>query len=113
MPPRRSERGNRGVPATRYDEVYVSHLSLHDLGVPSRHFGDALMASATTSTDDAPATYTDAICGPDAVKWKAAIESELQSLKENVVYEIVDRPKNRKVIGSRWVLRVKRGPMGR
>ena len=100
------------MPATRYDEVYVSDLSLPELGVAPRHFGDALMASATTSTDDAPATYTEAICGPDGVKWKAAIESELQSLKENGVYEIVDRPKNRKVIGSRWVLRVKRGADG-
>ena len=33
-------------------------------------------------------------------------------MKENDVYEIVDRPKNREVIGSRWVLNVKRGADG-
>ena len=54
--------------ATRYDEVYVSDLSLPELGVAPRHFGDAMMALATTSIDDALATYTEAICGPDAVK---------------------------------------------
>ena len=47
-----------------------------------------------------------------SIKRKAAIESELQSLKENVVYKIVDIPKNRKVIGRHWVLRVKRGADG-
>ena len=62
------------MPTTRYDEVYVFGLSLPELDVAPRHFGDALTASATTSINDAPATYTEAICGPDVVKWKAAIE---------------------------------------
>ena len=43
----------------------------------------------------------------DAPKWKAAIRSELQSLKKTNTYEIVDTPRGRKVIRSKWVLRKK------
>ena len=107
--PRRSERGNRGVPATRFDEeIYVSSLSIEELGVPPRRsFADVLLASATTSTPDAPATYRDAVRGANGKVWREACAEELQSLVDNKVYRIVDRPKHKKVIGVRWVLRVK------
>jgi hypothetical protein len=32
------------------------------------------------------------------------MKNELESIKENGVYELVERPKDRSVIGSRWVL---------
>ena len=54
--PRRSGRGNRGVQTTCQYEVYVSDLSLIKLTAPPRHFGDALMALAITSTYDVPPT---------------------------------------------------------
>ena len=69
------------MPVTRYDEVYIFDLGLPKLGIPPRNFGDDLMASTTTSTDDALATYAEATGGRDAIKWKATIDSELQSLQ--------------------------------
>ena len=38
--------------------------------------------------------------------------SEMQSLKNNGVYELVDRPKGKKVVKSKWVLRVKKDSRG-
>ena len=35
------------------------------------------------------------------------MDSEMNSLKENGVYELVDRPNGKKVVKSKWVLRVK------
>ena len=40
------------------------------------------------------------------------MESEMKSLKENGVYELVDRPKGKKVVKSKWVLRVKTNARG-
>ena len=36
----------------------------------------------------------------------------MNSLKENGVYELVDRPKGEKVVKSKWVLRVKTNEKG-
>jgi len=43
----------------------------------------------------------------DPESWKKAIIRELQSLKETNTYSIVKIPKNRKVISSKWVCRIK------
>jgi hypothetical protein len=49
---------------------------------------------------------------PDAAEWLAACEDEMRTWKHLDVYDIVPRPKGRKVVGSKWVFRVKRGPDG-
>ena len=46
------------------------------------------------------------------MKWKGAMKSEMDSLKENGVYEIVDRPTGKKVVKSKWVFRVKTNELG-
>ena len=48
----------------------------------------------------------------NAVEWLAACEEEIRTWKDLDVYDIVPRPKGRKIIGSKWVFRVKRGPDG-
>ena len=41
-----------------------------------------------------------------------AMESEMNSLRENGVYELVDRPAGKKIVKSKWVLRVKTDAKG-
>ena len=43
----------------------------------------------------------------DALEWKKAIYSELQSLKDTNTYKVVESPRGRKIIPSKWVLRRK------
>lgn len=64
--------------------------------------------------DDAgdPRTYAEAMMRPDATEWEAACEAEKRVFEHMGVYEVVPRPKGRKVVGSRWVFRIKRGPDG-
>lgn len=50
---------------------------------------------------------SEAISGPEQEEWKKAIAAETRSMLENNAWEIVDRPTDRKVIGSRTVLRNK------
>ena len=59
-----------------------------------------------------PQSVLEAMQGLHSEKWKRAMESEMDSLKENGVYEIVDRPAGKKVVKSKWVFRVKTNELG-
>ena len=63
----------------------------------------------TTST---PKTYKQAVNSTEANEWIEAMESEMDSLKNNEVYEIVKLPEDKRVIGSRWVYTLKDNPDG-
>ncbi|KIJ21310.1 hypothetical protein PAXINDRAFT_37647, partial [Paxillus involutus ATCC 200175] len=55
---------------------------------------DADMAFSSTAAE--PRTFAEAMCCPDAEQWHQAAH------KSNETWRIVDRPIDRKVIGSRW-----------
>ena len=60
-----------------------------------------------------PSTYEAAISDPVYGEyWKKAFKSELQSHKDQRTYEVCDLPKGRKVLQTRWVLKVKEGENG-
>ena len=52
-----------------------------------------------------------ALDGEKGAEWAAAMEAELDSLWENADYEEVPRP-SRKVIGTKWVIKVKTDASG-
>jgi len=54
-----------------------------------------------------PKSYKEAMNSKDREKWIEAINSELDSQHRNKTWVIVDRPKNEKVIDSRWVMVIK------
>lgn len=64
-------------------------------------------------THQTPLSYGAAMKLPAALEWKAASEKELLTLQANDTWELVDRPKHRKVIGSRWVYKLKIDPSTR
>lgn len=47
------------------------------------------------------------MCGEDAEDWREAMGSEIRSILEHNTWELVDRPKDKEIIGSRFVLRNK------
>jgi hypothetical protein len=49
---------------------------------------------------------------PNVAQWEAACEDEIQAFQHLGVYKVVPRPKDRKVVGSKWVFKVKTGPDG-
>ena len=68
-----------------------------------------MMLAMMSPDPDSPQSIREALNNSDSHLWKAAINSELESFDENRVFTIVDRPKNGKsIVGSRWVLRIKR-----
>jgi transposase InsO family protein len=63
-------------------------------------------------TSSEPRNYQEAVSGPDAEKWKAAINEEITSLEELETWEVVPIPKDRKVISCKWVWRIKTDAQG-
>ena len=52
-------------------------------------------------------SVAEAKSSPDKVKWAEAMEREMESLRSNKVWELVEPPPNRRVIGSKWVFKRK------
>jgi hypothetical protein len=52
-------------------------------------------------------TVKQALEGPDALHWRAAIKKELDGLETMGTWEVVDRPKDTNVVGSKMILKVK------
>ena len=71
-----------------------------------------LAAAIEEEVKQSPTIVDEALQRPHREKWKAAMESEMCSLRENGVYRFVDRPAGKKVVKSKWVLRVKTNELG-
>ena len=54
-----------------------------------------------------PRTFEEAMTSDRAQEWKAAADSEYQSLLENDTWELVELPHGRKAIGCKWIFKVK------
>lgn len=93
---RRSQRGG-GLPSSRALDSSPQARVLHTES-----------ASEKTYDEDEPSNYTEAMSRPDADQWRAAIDSELDSLKRTGTWTLTPLAAGRQAIGSRWVLKIKR-----
>ena len=59
-----------------------------------------------------PISYYDSLSQDDWDKWKKACDEELETLKKFEVFKEVPWPHNHKIVGSKWVFRMKMGPYG-
>ena len=63
--------------------------------------------------EDDPVTYDEAINDVDSKSWKQAMNNEMDSMKSNSVWELVDLPDGIKPIGCKWVYKRKKDAEGR
>ena len=59
-----------------------------------------------------PTTYDDALASQEATKWQKAMTAEMTAVYENDTFELVKPPRDRQIIGGKWVLAVTTGPNG-
>ena len=71
---------------------------------PDRYSHGLAMAS---SEPEDPSTVDEARSSPEKVKWEKAMEREMESLHSNDVWELVEPPSNRKIVGSKWIFKRK------
>ncbi|CAI7784169.1 unnamed protein product [Closterium sp. NIES-53] len=60
-----------------------------------------------------PATLKEALESSDAEEWKKTMESELKSIEENGMWELVELPEGRKAITSKWLFKIKSDAYGK
>ena len=88
--PRRTERVRR--PPIRYGFEELCHYAM--------------------TTMDAPATFKDAMTGPERERWKEAIACEMDSLQKHHVWDLVPLPEGQNVVGCRWIFKKKTDDSG-
>ncbi|GJR28271.1 zinc knuckle CX2CX4HX4C containing protein [Tanacetum coccineum] len=54
-----------------------------------------------------PPNYRAALSDPESEKWLDAMNAEMQSMKDNQVWNLVDLPPNCKTVGSKWLFKKK------
>ncbi|GJT01478.1 retrotransposon protein, putative, ty1-copia subclass [Tanacetum coccineum] len=59
-----------------------------------------------------PANYKATLLDPKSNKWLNAMNVEMQSMKDNEVWDLVDLPPNGKTVGSKWLFKKKTGMDG-
>jgi hypothetical protein len=62
--------------------------------------------------DNTPKNYAEAYSSPQAHLWDEAIKDEINSLSQMKTFQVVDRPAHKKVIGSKYVFKVKTNENG-
>ena len=72
----------------------------------------ALVTVTTEAEGYDPATLDEAKGRKDWAKWDVAIRKELDALKTAKTWIIVRRPKDRNIVGSKWVLHLKKDSEG-
>ncbi|BFG20843.1 hypothetical protein CerSpe_071170 [Prunus speciosa] len=91
--PRRSDRPRRSTSNSNY--VYLQEADF-DIG------------------DEAnPTSFKEAMESQNADKWREAMLNELESMKNNQVWELVEPQKSQKLVGSKWVFKTKKDKDGR
>ncbi|OWZ00803.1 Pol Polyprotein [Phytophthora megakarya] len=54
-----------------------------------------------------PKNYREAMRNPRVAKWKEAMETELEALEHNKAWEVIFKPRDGKLLHSKWVYKLK------
>lgn len=73
-----------------------------------KRYGFDDFALVTAACDYEPNTFKQAMSCVQKSQWKHAMDEEINALERNGTWEVVDLPRNKTVVGSRWVFKVKK-----
>ena len=59
-----------------------------------------------------PRSYTEALKSEKSVQWQEAMNEEMRSLEENETFTLTSLPKDRQVVGGKWVYAIKENANG-
>ncbi|KAJ9541510.1 hypothetical protein OSB04_028016 [Centaurea solstitialis] len=72
---------------------------------PYRYLG--FLVSQDDGDLNEPTFYGDAISGSESKQWLEAMKTEMQSMYDNLVWELTDLPQHCKAVGNKWVFKTK------
>lgn len=67
------------------------------------------LLSAEETAGDEPFSFVEAMRSKDSKLWQVVMESEMESLNKNKTWVLVDRPLGKKVVGCKWLFKIKEG----
>lgn len=67
---------------------------------------------SVNSVVELPITVHEAISSPNAEKWRAAMDDEMDSLYRQEVWTVVPEPEDRRIVGNRWMFATKTNAHG-
>ncbi|GKA11306.1 retrotransposon protein, putative, ty1-copia subclass [Tanacetum coccineum] len=95
--------GNRKItPVTRIRKYELMLKSVVRIDLNNDKISDS-----TLNELDKPANYKEAMASPEAAKLKEAIKSEIQSMYDNQVWNLVDTTPSLKTVGCKWIFKKK------
>ena len=62
--------------------------------------------------NDEPATYAEAMADPDSESWQEAMKSEIESMKKNQVWNLIDPSDGVRTIECKWIYKKKKDMNG-
>ncbi|CAN1310245.1 Retrovirus-related Pol polyprotein from transposon TNT 1-94 [Linum perenne] len=97
-------RSKRQKTATSFGPEFLTYFLSEDLNC-SNAFNNEFGCMFMLEND--PRTYEEAMKSVDSSFWKEAIQSELESIKSNHTWDLVDLPTGSKAIGCKWIFKRK------
>ena len=86
--------------------------STRERNPPKRDIDFVSFVSLFTN-DGEPSCFQESIDCVDNDKWKMAMKEEMEFLKKNKTWELVELLKDRKFVGCKWVFKLKKGVDGK
>jgi len=90
----------------------VDYRALNDPWAKGNKRGFAIRANRVHIESDTPQTVEEARTSPDWEQWELAFRSEVDAHTKNNTFTLGTPPPNRRVLPTRWVTTIKRGPQG-
>ncbi|KAH9646639.1 hypothetical protein KPL70_024932 [Citrus sinensis] len=101
---------------TLHDYQLARDRERREIRAPKKYAYADLIAYALTAAHeldyDEPKTYKEAVSGKNADQWLKAMKEEMDSLYKNDTWTLVKKPDKKKVIGCKWVYKLKQGITG-
>ncbi len=92
-------------PSRRVRDILSSFIETLEDEINEEESHDTTVCNAIETNLDPP-NYTAAMKTPDAEQWKTAIESELQSLRDNITWIVVNKPADVKPLSFLFVFKL-------
>ena len=105
-----SYKGKNKAQPSAEKEMAVSEPQIIEL-TENGTMNDEVKANKATLGSE-PRTFEEAMARPEAAEWREAAAEEMRMFVEKELFEEVMRPKNRRVVGCKWIFKEKRGPDG-
>jgi hypothetical protein len=91
------------------DEPQTSLRRSTQVRNPPRRYDDFVSIVSLSTNDDEPSCYQEVVKGSNSDKWKEAMKDEMKALERNSTWDLVELPRDRKIVACRWVYKLKKG----